>query len=241
MQKNKPDYYNNLDKIYLKIWDLLKIGLKNRDLPFHIPVFICGNNIKSDGRIVVLRGIDEEQKKNISDSLKNDLNIELDFEKLKNIQNIQIEDIVNEVKNLSDNNINLKKTKYSEELFSLAQKSLLLQIIDKSWKEHLLSLDHLRQGISLRAYGQKDPLNEYKLEAFLMFEEMMRQIRSTDSKIISFIEIKSEVPEPTPQKSENQDNKCLEETEEKKISRNARCPLTGKKYKNCWCILSKTI
>ena len=63
MQKNKPDYYNNLDKVYLKIWDLLKIGLKNRDLPFHIPVFICGNKIKSDGRIVVLRGIDEEEKK----------------------------------------------------------------------------------------------------------------------------------------------------------------------------------
>ena len=63
MQKNKPDYYNNLDKVYLKIWDLLKIGLKNRDLPFHIPVFICGNKIKSDGRIVVLRGVDEEEKK----------------------------------------------------------------------------------------------------------------------------------------------------------------------------------
>ena len=124
------------------------------------------------------------------------MNIELNFEKLKTLQNIQIEDIVNEIKNLSNNNINLKKTKYSEELFSLAQKSLLLQIIDKSWKEHLLSLDHLRQGISLRAYGQKDPLNEYKQEAFLMFEEMMRQIRSTVSKIISFIEIKTDVPEP---------------------------------------------
>ena len=63
MQKNKPDYYNNLDKVYLKIWDLLKIGLKNRDLPFHIPVFICGNKIKSDGRIIVLRGVDEKEKK----------------------------------------------------------------------------------------------------------------------------------------------------------------------------------
>ena len=63
MQKNKPDYYNDLDKVYLKIWDLLKIGLKNRDLPFHIPVFICGNQNKSDGRIVVLRGIDEKDKK----------------------------------------------------------------------------------------------------------------------------------------------------------------------------------
>ena len=63
MQKNKPDYYNNLDKVYLKIWDLLKIGLENRDLPFHIPVFICGDKIKSDGRIVVLRGVDEKKRK----------------------------------------------------------------------------------------------------------------------------------------------------------------------------------
>ena len=63
MQKNKPDYYNDLDKIYLKIWELLKIGLKNRDLPFHIPVFICGDKIKSDGRIVVLRGVDEKEGK----------------------------------------------------------------------------------------------------------------------------------------------------------------------------------
>ena len=179
--------------------------------------------------------LDDKQKKHISDTLKNDLNIELNFEKLKTLQNIQIEDIVNEIKTLSNNNINLKKTEYSEELFSLAQKSLLLQIIDKSWKEHLLSLDHLRQGISLRAYGQKDPLNEYKQEAFLMFEDMMRQIRSTVSKIISFIEIKSDVPEPETHKEIPKHNEelCLENSEKKKIPRNARCPLTGKKYKNC--------
>jgi len=63
VKKNKPDYYNDLDKVYLKIWELLKIGLKDRDLPFHIPVFICGDKIKSDGRIVVLRGINEKEKK----------------------------------------------------------------------------------------------------------------------------------------------------------------------------------
>ena len=63
MQKNKPDYYNDLDKVYLKIWELLRTGLKNRDLPFHIPIFICGDKIKSDGRIVVLRGIDEKERK----------------------------------------------------------------------------------------------------------------------------------------------------------------------------------
>ena len=61
--KNKPDYYNDIDKVYLKIWDLLKVGLSNRDLPFHIPVFICGNENKFDGRIVVLRGVSFEEKK----------------------------------------------------------------------------------------------------------------------------------------------------------------------------------
>ena len=63
MQKYKPDYYNDLDKIYSKIWNLLKTGLQNRDAPFHIPVFICSSKNKSDGRIVVLRGIDEKEKK----------------------------------------------------------------------------------------------------------------------------------------------------------------------------------
>jgi len=63
VQKNKPDYYNDLDKVYLKIWELLKVGLENRDLPFHIPVFICGDKNKFDGRIVVLRGVEEKEKK----------------------------------------------------------------------------------------------------------------------------------------------------------------------------------
>ena len=63
MQINKPDYYNNLDKVYLKIWNTLNFGLIDRNASFHIPVFICGKNNNSDGRIVVLRGVDEKEKK----------------------------------------------------------------------------------------------------------------------------------------------------------------------------------
>ncbi len=63
MQTNKPDFYNDLDKTYSKIWNLLDAGLKNRDAPFHIPVFICGSDNKFDGRIVVLRGVDKKEKK----------------------------------------------------------------------------------------------------------------------------------------------------------------------------------
>ena len=63
MQKNQPDYYNDIDKVYYKIWEMLKLGLENRNAPFHIPVFISGNKNKFDGRIVVLRGVDEVKKK----------------------------------------------------------------------------------------------------------------------------------------------------------------------------------
>ena len=63
MLKNKPDYYNDLNKVYSKVWELLDLGLQNRDAPFHIPVFICGNKNKSDGRIVVLRGVNKDKKK----------------------------------------------------------------------------------------------------------------------------------------------------------------------------------
>ena len=62
MKLKIPDFYNSLDKIYLKIWELLKTGLLNRNLPFHIPVFICGQDSNADGRMVVLRGINQKDK-----------------------------------------------------------------------------------------------------------------------------------------------------------------------------------
>ena len=70
-----------------------------------------------------------------------------------------------------------KAANYGAEVMRMVEKSLLLQILDQTWKDHLLTLDHLRQGISLRAYGQRDPLNEYKTEAFTLFEKMLDQLR----------------------------------------------------------------
>ena len=62
MKKDIPDYYNDLDKVYLKIWNLLNFGLSNRDASFHLPTFICGEGKNFDGRVVVLRGVSEENK-----------------------------------------------------------------------------------------------------------------------------------------------------------------------------------
>lgn len=79
----------------------------------------------------------------------------------------------------------------------MAEKTLLLQILDQLWKEHLLQLDHLRQGINLRAYGQRDPLNEYKREAFEAFQEMLKVLRERVTYAIMLLEFREQPPVAT--------------------------------------------
>ena len=71
----------------------------------------------------------------------------------------------------------IKEETYNAEIMRYMERTILLRLIDQYWKEHLLNLDRLRQGINLRAYGQRDPLNEYKQEAFALFENMSKTIR----------------------------------------------------------------
>ncbi|HEY3910534.1 MAG TPA: preprotein translocase subunit SecA [Stellaceae bacterium] len=87
-----------------------------------------------------------------------------------------------------------KTANYGPELMRMAEKSLLLQLLDQIWKDHLLSLDHLRQGINLRAYGQRDPLNEYKREAFELFEGMLVNLRQHVTSVLSHIELRVQQP-----------------------------------------------
>jgi preprotein translocase subunit SecA len=92
-----------------------------------------------------------------------------------------------------------KTANYGTDLMRMAEKSLLLQILDQTWKDHLLSLDHLRQGINLRAYAQRDPLNEYKREAFELFEGMLVNLRQQVTSVLSHVELRVEPPpEPPP-------------------------------------------
>jgi preprotein translocase subunit SecA len=81
----------------------------------------------------------------------------------------------------------------------MVEKSLLLQIFDAVWKEHLLALDHLRQGIGLRAYGQRDPLNEYKSEAFNLFNAMLEDLRERVTSVLMRIELSPASPPPMPE------------------------------------------
>src|ERR671919_1055786 len=92
----------------------------------------------------------------------------------------------------SDRKMAQKVATYGPELMRMAEKSLLLQILDHLWKEHLLNLDHRRQGIHLRGYGQRDPLNEYKKEAFVLFEGMLTNLRQTVTQVITHLEVRAQ-------------------------------------------------
>jgi preprotein translocase subunit SecA len=94
-----------------------------------------------------------------------------------------------------------KAANFGPEIIRYVEKSLLLQMFDTVWKEHLLALDHLRQGIGLRAYGQRDPLNEYKSEAFVLFNAMLDDLRERVITTLSRVTLSAEPPPPSPELS----------------------------------------
>ncbi len=133
-----------------------------------------------------------------------------------------------------------KAANFGPAIMRSAEKSLLLQLLDQSWKDHLLQLDHLRQGISLRAYAQRDPLNEYKAEAFSLFEALLAGLRETVTGILAHVELRVDQPQaesaPRPQSLSPSDGGVdpQEPSTWGKVARNAPCPCgSGKKFKAC--------
>ncbi len=132
--------------------------------------------------------------------------------------------------NASDRRMAEKAVRLGPDIMRMAEKSMLLQVLDQQWKEHLLSLDQLRQGITLRAYAQKDPLNEYKREAFLMFESMLASMRETTSMVLSHVELRTESSDH----DQTASDRSAPTRPPQKVARNAPCPCgSGKKYKHC--------
>jgi len=128
------------------------------------------------------------------------------------------------------------------------EKSIMLQIVDNLWKDHLLGMDHMKEGIGLRGYAQKNPLTEYKKEGFEMFQFMMNRIQEEVTEYLFKISIQQEGALPDPEQNLNRSQKTVEHRgpseedakvapvrrDEKKVGRNDSCPCgSGKKYKKC--------
>ena len=169
-----------------------------------------------------------------SDALKL-LGIEINSEKWFKEDGIAEDEISQKLKNISDDYMISRANNIGEKVFRTAEKSLLLQVLDQQWKEHLQALEQLRQSIGLRAYGQKDPLNEYKREAFILFEQMLQNLRTVITSVLSHLEVKEEKDQNVDTKNNgNYIKSNTKNTNWGKVPRNAKCPCgSGKKYKHC--------
>ena len=130
------------------------------------------------------------------------------------------------------------------------ERVILLQIVDTFWKDHLLSMDHLKEGIGLRGYGQKNPLDEYKKEGYKMFTELMQRVKEKTVSTLLRIQLarSEEVEELEAERRRQQQEMEMQRSDElqtaekkkqpqrqaQKVGRNAPCPCgSGKKYKKC--------
>jgi preprotein translocase subunit SecA len=190
------------------------------------------------------------------DSVEENWNIEslearlkTDFNLTVNIKNILKADPNIEILNLTQKIVEDAQQQYfdkekiaGKEALRHFEKSVMLQIIDHHWREHLTALDHLRQSVVLRAYGQKDPKQEFKKEAFSMFEKLLETIKSEIARVFMMVQVKDEkaAREIEAQKQKELENVKVMTAEDddnqsiKKVSRNQICPCgSGKKYKHC--------
>jgi preprotein translocase subunit SecA len=133
--------------------------------------------------------------KTLHDETARLLNLDLPIEAWTQEEGIADEAIRERLHDAIDRKMAEKAANYGPQIMRMAEKSLLLQLLDQAWKEHLLALDHLRQGIGLRAYGQRDPLNEYKREAFELFSEMLARLRESIVSVLAHLELRISTPE----------------------------------------------
>ena len=211
--------------------------------------------------------IHADEKKDIEDWDIDELNdiilrtLTVDFKSIgdEKLHTMQAEDIREYVKEEAWRLYEYKRSKVGDELLHDFQKYITLRIIDENWKDHLRQMDLLKEGIGLRAYGQKDPLIEYKREAFEMFMDMMEAI---NQRVLEMIWRTRFVEAPSPRRGlpsriqlvhqdstnmgltqgksdiqkagEQRSDKPSPVRVENKVGRNDPCPCgSGKKYKKC--------
>jgi preprotein translocase subunit SecA len=167
------------------------------------------------------------ETKNITGNAINDDEL-LELAKLKEIDfNKKIKDL-----NLEKKNSRIKIL--GELQNSNLEKKIFLQVIDFSWRSHLQYLEQLRQVIGLRQYGQKDPLSEFKKEAFLLFEGLLLKIKKDLIKFLLNLNIVVNVNNEAQQKESEKKELFSNDKIEKKVGRNEKCPCgSGKKFKHC--------
>ncbi len=198
------------------------------------------------------------EARELSDALDHEFGVKVDVEKwLEQDDMLNIEELNQRVREEVNGVMASKEGQIGSELMRSIEKELMLDVLDRHWKEHLVAMDHLRQGIGLRSFAAKKPEQEYKREAFAMFQEMLDKIKQEAINILAKIQVRTEhdveamkqhgsdadlkfnhPSAPNALDGEPEQAQAEEQApyvrEERKIGRNEPCPCgSGKKYKQC--------
>ena len=203
---------------------------------------------------------DQWDVEGLQNAVKENFGLELPIAEWAAEEGIADEEIVDRLKEAADKAYASKVAETGPDMMRRVEKDILLQTIDRSWREHLQRLESLRSMIGLRGYGQRDPLNEYKTEAFTLFEHLLSSLREDVTKVMMRIRIQAAPPPPAPPKNlqtthvdpqtgrNEMDGPGAPPGQPRaamaanpgdpstwgKVQRNAPCPCgSGKKYKHC--------
>ena len=184
----------------------------------------------------------------LKDKIKDKFGLNLPLDNWVEEENFAGEELQDRINSETTRLFEEKKNRYGLEIIQTIEKQVLLQTIDKSWREHLLKLEHLRSVIGFRGYAQRDPLNEYKSEAYELFEVLLQTINEDVTKFMAFFQLvdssKIQNENSNAENAEFSYNKKNENNEKNpqntvtanwgKVGRNSPCPCgSGKKFKNC--------
>jgi len=194
----------------------------------------------------------------LKEELKRVLDLDLPVDAWAKEEGIADEELLSRIEQRADEHMAAKVAQWGPDVMRYVEKTILLQTLDHLWREHLIMLDHLRQVIGLRGYGQRDPLQEYKSEAFTLFETMIAHLREAVTAQLMRVEIvpPEQQPELPPMQVSHVDPNTGEDElafanaslvpqataarDPKnpatwgKVGRNEDCPCgSGKKYKHC--------
>ncbi|MBU2549636.1 MAG: preprotein translocase subunit SecA [Proteobacteria bacterium] len=162
---------------------------------------------------------------------------------LEGLEDLNREDLRDRIADEARSRYEAKALELGSSLIRDLERYVLLQSLDNQWKDHLLSMDHLKEGIGLRGYGQRDPLREYQREGYDMFMEMVERIKSDALTFLFHVRLEREedLQEVAPKEQEmylsrggEEDKPQPVKRKEAKVGRNDPCPCgSGKKYKKC--------
>ncbi len=165
--------------------------------------------------------------------VRSTFNIDVD---IKSVEELSYNEIISLIRNKINAKYEEKEREIGSDLLRQAEKFIMLRVVDTHWIEHLENMDFLKEGIGLRAYGQREPLIEYKKEAYEIFQDMLSSIRRDISRFLMRLELRPERIENKPIAviSQTSRDNIKKPIKTKKIGRNDPCPCgSGKKYKYC--------